>query len=34
VLRDGAGLPVRDVLALAAWALGSLAAAARFFRWE
>jgi ABC-2 type transport system permease protein len=34
VLQDGAGLPVRDVLTLAAWSAVSLAAASRFFRWE
>jgi ABC-2 type transport system permease protein len=27
-------LPVRDLLALAGWAVASLAAASRFFRWE
>jgi len=34
VLQHGTELPVRDVVALAAWAAGALAAAARFFRWE
>jgi ABC-2 type transport system permease protein len=34
VLRDGAGLPVGDVLTLLVWAVASLALAARFFRWE
>ena len=34
VLQQGTGLPARDVLALAGWALASLAAASRFFRWE
>ena len=34
VLKDGAGVPARDLLALAAWAVGGLAAASRFFRWE
>lgn len=34
VLQSGAGLPVRDVLALTGWAVASLAAATRFFRWE
>ena len=34
VLADGAGLPLRDLAALAVWAVGSLAAASRLFRWE
>ncbi|WP_250283295.1 MULTISPECIES: ABC transporter permease [unclassified Frankia] len=34
VLRDGAGLPVGDLVVLCAWAAGSLALAARTFRWE
>ncbi len=34
VLQRGSGLPVRDLLALAGWAVGGLAAASRFFRWE
>ena len=34
VLQEGAAVPARDLLALVAWAVGSLAAAARFFRWE
>ncbi|AEH09160.1 MULTISPECIES: ABC transporter permease [Frankiaceae] len=34
VLQDGAGLPVGDLLVLCAWAVGSLALAARTFRWE
>jgi ABC-2 type transport system permease protein len=34
VLQSGHALPVRDVAALAGWSVASLAAAARFFRWE
>jgi ABC-2 type transport system permease protein len=34
VLQHGAGLPVRDLLVLAVWAVLGLALAARFFRWE
>jgi ABC-2 type transport system permease protein len=34
VLQHGAGLPGRDLAALAMWALGGLAAATRLFRWE
>ena len=34
VLRDGATLPVRDVLALVGWAVAGLSAASRLFRWE
>ncbi len=34
VLRYGAGLPVRDLLVLAVWAVVSIAIAARTFRWE
>ena len=34
VLAEGAAAPLRDVLALAAWAVATLAAATRFFRWE
>jgi ABC-2 type transport system permease protein len=34
VLRYGAGLPARDLLVLAVWAVAGLAVAARAFRWE
>jgi ABC-2 type transport system permease protein len=34
VLRYGAGLPVRDLLVLAAWAAASISLASRLFRWE
>ena len=34
VLRDGATVPVHDVVVLAGWALASLTAAALTFRWE
>jgi ABC-2 type transport system permease protein len=34
VLQAGSGLPVRDLLVLAAWAVVSIAIAARVFRWE
>jgi ABC-2 type transport system permease protein len=34
VLQAGSGLPVRDFLVLAAWAVVSIAIAARAFRWE
>jgi ABC-2 type transport system permease protein len=34
VLQAGHAVPVRDVLALAAWAVGGLALASRLFRWE
>jgi ABC-2 type transport system permease protein len=34
VLQNGHGLPVRDLLVLAAWAAVSIAIAARAFRWE
>jgi ABC-2 type transport system permease protein len=34
VLRYGAGLPVRDLLVLAGWAIAGIGLAARFFRWE
>jgi ABC-2 type transport system permease protein len=34
VLRYGAGLPVRDLLVLAGWAIVGIGLAARFFRWE
>jgi ABC-2 type transport system permease protein len=34
VLQQGSGLPARDVAALAVWAVGALATASRFFRWE
>ncbi len=34
VLRYGAGLPVRDLVVLAAWAVVGVGVAARFFRWE
>jgi ABC-2 type transport system permease protein len=34
VLQHGGGLPARDLLILAVWAVLGLALAARFFRWE
>ena len=34
VLVDGAALPLRDLAALAVWAVASLGAASRLFRWE
>jgi ABC-2 type transport system permease protein len=34
VLRDGAGLPLRDLAVLAVWAAVGIALAARLFRWE
>jgi ABC-2 type transport system permease protein len=34
VLQDGGGLPVRDLLVLAAWAVAGIAITARVFRWE
>ncbi len=34
VLQNGSGLPVRDLLVLAAWAAASIAITARVFRWE
>ena len=34
VLQHGAGLPGRDLLVLAGWAVVALAAASRAFRWE
>jgi ABC-2 type transport system permease protein len=34
VLQHGAGLPARDLVVLAVWALAGLALATRFFRWE
>ncbi|WP_433501545.1 ABC transporter permease [Sphaerimonospora sp. CA-214678] len=34
VLTNGAGLPVTQLLVLACWAAGTLALAARTFRWE
>ncbi|MFI0740526.1 ABC transporter permease [Streptomyces sp. NPDC021100] len=34
VLRDGAGMPWRDLGVLAVWAVLGLGAAGRFFRWE
>jgi ABC-2 type transport system permease protein len=34
VLRDGAGLPVQSLLALVAWAIVTLGAAAVTFKWE
>ena len=34
VLAAGAGLPVRDLLVLCAWAVAGIAVAARTFRWE
>lgn len=34
VLRDGAALPARDLVILAAWTALGLTLAARFFRWE
>ena len=34
VLQDGAGLPLRELLALSVCAVGALGAASRLFRWE
>lgn len=34
VLQEGAGLPARELVVLAVWAVAGLALAARFFRWE
>ncbi len=34
VLQQGSGLPVRDLLVLAAWAAAGIAVTARAFRWE
>jgi ABC-2 type transport system permease protein len=34
VLQHGAGLPVRDLVVLAAWAIAGIGLAARLFRWE
>jgi ABC-2 type transport system permease protein len=34
VLQHGATAPLRDVVALAGWAIAALATASRFFRWE
>ncbi|GGW78297.1 ABC transporter permease [Streptomyces griseoloalbus] len=34
VLRHGSGMPCGDLGILAVWAVGGLAAAGRFFRWE
>jgi ABC-2 type transport system permease protein len=34
ILRDGAALPARDLIILAAWTALGLTLAARFFRWE
>jgi ABC-2 type transport system permease protein len=34
VLQDGVALPWRELLVLAVWAVGGLAAASRLFRWE
>ena len=34
VLRQGAFMPGRDLLILAAWSVAGLALAARFFKWE
>lgn len=34
VLQHGSGLPVRDLLVLAAWAVTGIAVTARAFRWE
>jgi ABC-2 type transport system permease protein len=34
VLQHGAGLPARDLMVLAVWAVLGLGLAARFFRWE
>jgi ABC-2 type transport system permease protein len=34
VLQHGAGLPTRDLVVLAVWAVLGLALATRFFRWE
>jgi ABC-2 type transport system permease protein len=34
ILQHGSGLPVEDILVLAAWAVAGTGLAARFFRWE
>ena len=34
VLASGAGLPAKETIALAVWAVAGIALAARFFRWE
>jgi len=34
VLRYGAGLPVKDLVVLVAWAIAGIGLASRFFRWE
>jgi ABC-2 type transport system permease protein len=34
VVQGGSGLPVRDLLVLAAWAVATIAVTARAFRWE
>jgi ABC-2 type transport system permease protein len=34
VLRYGAGLPARDLVVLAVWAIAGIGLAARYFRWE
>ena len=34
LLQSGADVPARDIAALAGWAVASLGAASRFFRWE
>ena len=34
VLQHGAAAPLRDVIALCAWAVAALTSATRFFRWE
>jgi ABC-2 type transport system permease protein len=34
VLAGAAGLPVRDTVTLAVWAIAGIALAARAFRWE
>ena len=34
ILQHGSGLPARDLVVLAAWAVGGIAITARVFRWE
>jgi ABC-2 type transport system permease protein len=34
VLASGAGLPAKETIALAVWAVAGIALAARYFRWE
>ena len=34
VLASGAGLPAKETIALAVWAVAGITLAARFFRWE